>query len=40
MPQIAEWMRLAIDHRDDTAELAKLRTDVAEFLADFPVPTE
>lgn len=40
MPQIAEWMWLAIDHRDDTAELAKLRTDVAEFLADFPVPTE
>lgn len=40
MPQIAEWMRLAIDHRDDAAELAKLRTDVAEFLADFPVPTE
>lgn len=40
MPQIAEWMRLAIDHRDDAVELAKLRTDVAEFLADFPVPTE
>lgn len=40
MPQIAEWMRLAIDHRDDETELAKLRTDVADFLADFPVPTE
>ena len=40
MPQIAEWMRLAIDHRDDETELAKLRTDVAHFLADFPVPTE
>lgn len=40
MPQIAEWMRQAIDHRDDETELAKLRTDVAEFLADFPVPTE
>lgn len=40
MPQIAEWMRLAINHRDDETELAKLRTDVAEFLADFPVPTE
>lgn len=40
MPQIAEWMRLAIDHRDDEAELAKLRTEVAHFLADFPVPTE
>ncbi len=40
MPQIAEWMRQAIDHRDDAAELAKLRTDVAHFLADFPVPTE
>ena len=40
MPQIAEWMRQAIDHRDDEAELAELRTDVAHFLADFPVPTE
>lgn len=40
MPQIAEWMRLAIDHRDDETELAKLRTEVAHFLADFPVPTE
>lgn len=40
MPQIAEWMQQAIDHRDDETELAKLRTDVAEFLADFPVPTE
>ena len=40
MPQIAEWMQQAIDHRDDEAELAKLRTEVAHFLADFPVPTE
>lgn len=40
MPQIAEWMQQAIDHRDDEAELTKLRTDVAHFLADFPVPTE
>lgn len=40
MPQIAEWMQQAIDYRDDEAELAKLRTDIAHFLADFPVPTE
>lgn len=40
MPQIAEWMQQAIDYRDDETELAKLRTDVADFLADFPVPTE
>lgn len=40
MPQIAEWMQQAIDYRDDEAELAKLRTEVADFLADFPVPTE
>ena len=40
MPQIAEWMQQAIDHRDNEVELAKLRTDVAHFLADFPVPTE
>lgn len=40
MPQIAEWMRQAIDHRDDEVRLAELRTEVAHFLADFPVPTE
>ena len=40
MPQIAEWMQQAIDHRDNEAELAKLRTDITHFLADFPVPTE
>ncbi len=40
MPQIAEWMQQAIDHRDDEVRLAELRTEVAHFLADFPVPTE
>ena len=40
MPQIAEWMKQAIDHRDNEQKLAELRADVAHFLADFPVPTE
>ncbi len=40
MPQIAEWMQQAIDYRDDEVRLAELRTEVAHFLADFPVPTE
>lgn len=31
MPQIAEWMKQAIDARDDDAALAKLRSEVREF---------
>lgn len=40
MPQIASWMRSAIDARDDEVALTRLRREVREFLADFPVPTE
>lgn len=40
MPQIASWMRSAIDARDDEAALTRLRREVRDFLADFPVPTE
>ena len=38
MPQIAEWMKQAIDAREDEAKLADLRTQVKEFLVDFPLP--
>ncbi len=38
MEQIAEWMKTAIDARDDEAKLAELRAEVTAFLADFPLP--
>jgi len=37
MPQIAEWMKLAIDGREDEALLSDLRKDVKVFLEDFKV---
>jgi glycine hydroxymethyltransferase len=36
MVHIAEWMRQAIDNRDDTAKLQVLRAEVKAFVADFP----
>jgi glycine hydroxymethyltransferase len=38
MPRIAEWMKQAIDARDDPARLSEMRKDVTEFLKDFPTP--
>ena len=38
MPQIALWMRQAIDARDDDAVLMKLREEIRQFLIDFPLP--
>lgn len=40
MPQIADWMKQAIDARDDEATLRKLRSSVAEFVAQFPLPSD
>lgn len=40
MAQIAEWMKLAIDNRDDDTKLAELRTEVREFVQQFPLPTD
>lgn len=37
MAQIAEWMRSAIDNRDDEVKLAELREEVKAFLVDFPL---
>ena len=39
MAQIAEWMKLAIDHRDDAPKLAELREEVRNFMRDFPLPS-
>ncbi len=38
MATIAEWMKQAIDARDDKKALAKLRKEVKTFLRDFPTP--
>lgn len=37
MEQIAEWMKEAIDARDDEERLAGLCNEVQAFLADFPI---
>ena len=38
MPQIADWMKRAIDARDNDGALDDLRQEVQEFLVDFPTP--
>ncbi len=38
MVQIAEWMKQAIDNREDLSRLGVLRSDVKQFLTSFPVP--
>ena len=38
MERIAEWMKAAIDAREDDTKLAQLRGEVREFLADYPLP--
>ena len=40
MPQIAQWMRSAIEARDDEAELARLRDEVTAFARQFPLPSD
>ena len=40
MTQIAEWMKRAIDARDDQAELEKLRAEVEAFALQFPLPSD
>jgi len=39
MAQIAEWMKQAIDMRDDAGALDSIRADIKEFLVQYPVPT-
>lgn len=40
MDQIAEWMKLAIDARDDDNQLAALRSAVKAFALQFPLPSD
>ena len=40
MGQIAEWMRFAIENRDNPEELAKVKKEVADFAKLFPLPSD
>lgn len=40
MERIAEWMKQAIDNRDDETVLAKLRDEVKVFVSDYPAYAE
>ena len=40
MDQIAEWMKQAIDNRDDEQKLNKLRDEVKKFALQFPLPSD
>lgn len=40
MVQIAEWMKQAVDARDDERALESLRAEVKEFVQQFPLPSD
>jgi len=40
MAKLAEWMKQAIDAREDEQTLANLRTEVKEFVSQFPLPSD
>jgi glycine hydroxymethyltransferase len=40
MEKVAEWMRQAIDNRDDSKKLDALRKEVVEFALSFPLPSD
>ncbi len=40
MVTIADWMKRAIDARDDTAELEKIHAEVTKFALQFPLPSD
>jgi glycine hydroxymethyltransferase len=40
MSQIAEWMKQAIDNRDDDTVLAKIHEEVKAFALQFPLPSD
>jgi glycine hydroxymethyltransferase len=40
MVQIAEWMKQAIDAREDEKTLSNLRAEVKKFVAKFPLPSD
>jgi glycine hydroxymethyltransferase len=40
MEQIAEWMKLAIDNRDNSTKLDSIRGEVKKFAKQFPLPSD
>jgi glycine/serine hydroxymethyltransferase len=40
MAQIADWMKQAVDAREDEPTLAKLRKEVKRFVQQFPLPSD
>lgn len=40
MERIAEWMRFAIENRDNPKELAKVKKEIADFARLFPLPSD
>jgi glycine hydroxymethyltransferase len=40
MAKVAEWMRSAIDNREDEVKLSALRKEVKDFVAEFPLPSD
>jgi glycine hydroxymethyltransferase len=40
MERIAEWMKQAIDAREDETKLAKIREEVKAFALQFPLPSD
>ncbi len=40
MVKIAEWMELAIKHREDSKKLAEIKKEVADFTRNFPLPSD
>jgi glycine/serine hydroxymethyltransferase len=40
MPQIAAWMRQAVDARDEPDTLENLRAEVTAFALQYPLPSD
>lgn len=40
MEKIAEWMKQAINSKNDDKKLERLKTEVREFTADYPLPSD
>lgn len=40
MARIADWMKAAIDNRDDAEQLQRLAAEVKEYAATFPLPSD
>lgn len=40
MEKIAEWMKQAIDNREDEVKLSKLRDEVKQFALQYPLPSD